>query len=225
MNLQRLWNSVIQVWRVNLSTKLTQVVSQASKGKPVSTPLVAAAAAEVTFNAPDWRVSPRAAAKVKKLAAMPDSTFVDKKQPSYVRTLRDEVREYAEVMKALQKVRLDVQSKVPGLSVELKDDLAVVYLDERGYEHERILEVKMSTPKAEADGTLAFQYGDFHVSVDVKKGQTRESILDRLQARIEKQQGKLPEGGACTETSRELLLHRFRPMTEDEQKRRDHALR
>src|SRR3954453_16892624 len=163
MNLQRLWNSVIQVWRVNLSTKLTQVVSQASRAKPVSAPRGAAAAAEVSFNAPDWRVSPRAAAKVKKLAAMPDSTFVDKKQPSYVRTLRDEVREYAEVMKALQKVRLDVQSKGPGLSVELKDDLAVVYLDERGYEHEPILEVKKPTPKAEADGTLAFQYGDFHV--------------------------------------------------------------
>src|SRR4051812_5908 len=113
MNLQRVWNSVIQVWRVNLSTKLTQVVSQASKGKPVSTPLVAAAAAEVTFNAPASRVSPRAAAKVMKLAGMPDSTFVDKKQPTYVRTLRDEMREYAEVMKALQKVRLDVQSKVP----------------------------------------------------------------------------------------------------------------
>jgi hypothetical protein len=31
----------------------------------------------------------------------------------------------------------------------------------------------------------------------------------------------MPKGGERTETSREFLLHRFRPLTEEEQKRRD----
>jgi hypothetical protein len=190
------------------------------KNKRVDYPQTAKVTAAATWAAPNARISKAFATLLKRLAAMPDSAFVDRKQPSYVRAQRDEIRDYAESIKALQRVRLEVQSKVPGIHVGLKEDLAVVDLDELGYQHELILEVKMPGKKAEADGTLSFQYGNFTVSIDVKKGQTRESIMSRLEGRLQRQQEALTKG-ASTETSREFLLHRFRPLTAEERKQRD----
>jgi len=203
-----------------LATKLTQVVPSALKDKRITYPEAAKMTAAVTWDAPNARLTPRDAAALKKVASLPDSTFVDKKQPSYVKAQRDELRDYAESIRALQRVRLDVQSKVPGIQVGLKKDLAVVDLDELGYQHELILEVKMPGKKAEADGTLAFQYGNFKVSIDVKKGQSRESIMGRIESRLLRQQEAMT-GGEVTETSREFLLHRFRPLTAEERKQRD----
>jgi hypothetical protein len=78
----------------------------------------------------------------------------------------------------------------------------------------------MPGKKAEADGKLEFQYGNFKVSIDVKKGQTRESIMNRLESRLLRQQEAM-SGGEKTETTREFLLHRFRPLTDQERKQRD----
>ncbi len=206
-----------------MATKLTRVVPSALKDKRIDYPDAAKLTAAVTWDAPNGRLTKADAAVLKKVASLPDSIFVDKKQPSYVKAQRDELREYAESIKALQRVRLDVQSKVPGITVQLKNDLAVVDLDDRGYQHELILEVKMPAKKAEADGTLAFQYGNFTVAIDVKKGQSRESIMGRIEARLERQQENL-RPGASTEDSREFLLHRFRPLTAEEKKARDERI-
>ncbi len=201
-----------------MATKLTQVVRSTSE--KINYPKAAKMTAAVTWDAPNARLTPRDAAALKKVASLPDSSFSDKKLPSYVKAQRDELRDYAESIKALQRVRLDVQSKVPGIHVDLKKDLAVVDLDELGYHHELILEVKMPGKKAEADGTLQFQYGGFNVSIDVKKGQSRESILARLEARLERQQ-ESKVVGERSETSREFLLRRLRPLTPDERKQRN----
>src|SRR5262245_39684762 len=103
--------------------------------------------AAATWDAPNARLSKADAAALKRVASLPDTFCVDKKQPSYIKAQRDELRDYAESIKALQRVRLEVQSKVPGISVGLKNDLAVVDLNERGYQHELILEVKMPAKK------------------------------------------------------------------------------
>ena len=203
-----------------MATKLTQVVPSVLKDKRIDYPDSAKVTAAVTWDAPNSRLTKADAAMLKKVASLPDSIFVDKKQPSYVKAQRDEIREYAESIKALQRVRLEVQSKVPGISVELKNDLAVVDLDELGYQHELILEVKIPAKKAEADGTVAFKYGNFSISVDVKKGQSRESIMNRIESRLLRQQEAMT-GGKSTETSREFLLHRFRPLTDAEKKARE----
>lgn len=203
-----------------MTTKLTQLVPSVLKDKRLDYRDTAKLTAAATWAAPKARLTKADAAALKKVASLPDSLFVDKKAPSYVKAQRDEIRDYAESIKALQRVRLEVQSKVPGISVGLKNDLAVVDLDELGYQHELILEVKMPGKKAEADGTLAFRYGNFTVSVDVKKGQSRESIMGRIEAKLERQQEAL-RGGEATETSREFLLHRFRPLTPAEQKQRN----
>jgi hypothetical protein len=193
-----------------LSTKLTRAVTSALKDKRVDYPEAAKVTAAATWDAPNNRITPADAAALKRLAAKPDSTFVDRKAPTYVRAQRDEIREYAETIKALQKVRLEVHSEVPGIAVGLKRDLAVVDREELGYQHELILEVKMPGDRAEADGKLEFGYGDFQVSLDVKKGQTRESIMSRIGARLGRQQDELKTGEA-TETSREFFLHPFAP--------------
>lgn len=203
-----------------MSTKLSRVVASALKDKRITYPEAAKLTAAATWDAPKARLSKADAAALKKVASLPDAMFVDKKQPSYVKAQRDEIRDYADSIRALQKVRLEVQSKVPGISVGIKGDLAVVDLDELGYQHELILEVKMPAKKAEADGTLAFQYGTFKVSIDVKKGQTRDSIMARLESRLLRQQEAMT-GGEATESTREFLLHRFRPLTAEERQQRD----
>lgn len=205
---------------VKLATKLTQVVTSALKDKRITYREAAKLTAAATWDAPKARLTKADAAALKKVASLPDNSFVDKKAPTYVKAQRDEIRDYAESIKALQRVRLEVESKVPGIQVGLKNDLAVVDLDELGYQHELILEVKMPGKKAEADGTLAFQYGTFKVSVEVKKGQSRESIMGRIESRLLRQQEAMTVGES-TETSREFLLHRFRPLTAEERKQRD----
>ena len=208
-----------------MATKLTQVAPSVLKSENtrIDYPVAAKVTAAVTWDAPGNRLTRADVALLKKVASLPDSIFVDRKQPTYVKAQRDEIREYAESIKALQRVKVEVQSKVPGITVELKNDLAVVDLDELGFKHELILEMSMPGKKAEADGTIAFRYGHFEVSVEVKKGQGRESIMGRVEAKLRRQQDAKVLGGS-SETSREFLLHRFRPMTEAEKKARENLI-
>jgi hypothetical protein len=205
-----------------LAKKLTQVVPSADalRHQRIDTQTATTITAALTWAAPNRRLSRADAAVAKKVAALPDSSFVDRQKPSYVRSLRDELREYAEGIATLQRVKLYIASKVPGITVSLKRDIAVVDLDEHGYHHELILEVKMPSNKADHDGTLAFTYGTFEVSIEVKRGQSRDSIMSRIEARLQRQQERLFPG-QVTDTSREFLLHRFRPLTAGERKQRD----
>jgi hypothetical protein len=191
-----------------MPTKLTRVVAEALKDRTIDYREASKMTAAVTYDAPGGRITKADAAALKKIASLPDSTFVDKRAPAYVKSQLAELRDYAASIEALSVVKLQVSSKVPGISLTLKRDFAVVNLDERGYQHELILEVKMPSKRAEADGRLHFAYGVFEVSIDVKKGQSRESVMRKIEERLEKQQKALSINDESKDT-RQFLLHRF----------------
>jgi hypothetical protein len=65
-----------------LATKLTRVVPSALRDKRIDYPDAAKLTAAVTWDAPNGRLTKADAAVLKKVASLPDSIFVDKKQPS-----------------------------------------------------------------------------------------------------------------------------------------------
>jgi hypothetical protein len=157
---------------------------------------------------------------LQKVASLPDSKFVDKKNPDAVKSARDELRGYADGLKEMQSVKFAVKSSVPGIEVKMSKDFAVVDLDTFGYQHEMMLQVTMKDDKAKASGHVTFEYGKFKVNVEVKKGQDRETVVGRIESALLNQQDAMNVSYPDKNGTTTFNLHRYKPLTAAERKER-----
>lgn len=205
------------------SVKLKKAVTTALKDGKVTSAEASRITGAVTYANERGKLSPADVKLLQKVASLPESAFEDRKHPDAVKSQRTELREYAETIQSMQGVSFEVRSAVPGIEVKLSKDFAIADLDSFGYQHERILEVTMKDDKAKADGTVAFSYGAFKVSVEVKKGQSRDTVVGRIESALLRQQEAMSvEGAGLGEASSTVrfMLHRFKPLTAAERRER-----
>jgi hypothetical protein len=200
------------------SIKLRKVITTALKDGKITSSEASRISAGITWDNKAGKLSPGDVKLLQKVASLPDSKFIDKKQPEAIKSQREELREYASSLKDMQGVRFAVKSAVAGIEVKLAKDFAIIDLDSFGYQHERILEVTMKDPKAKADGKVSFEYGKYKVLVEVKKGQSRESVVGRIESALLRQQEAMQ--ATSDDTTTRFMLHRFRPLTSSERKER-----
>jgi hypothetical protein len=134
----------------------------------------------------DEKITKAEATALDKIAKLPDSRFEKYSNGELVNSV-DELRGSAEWSKELLGCKLDVKSTVPGLSVAFDKHVSVETSD-YGNNYHRFLNLQMKGKKATRDGTLAFEYGGYKVSVKIKKGQSAESIFNAVERRVLAQQ-------------------------------------
>lgn len=200
------------------SVKLQKVITTALKDGKITSNEASKISAGITWDNKAGKLSPTDVKLLQKVASLPDSKFVDKKQPEAIKSQREELRDYASSLKDMQGVKFQVKSSVPGIEVKMARDFAIIDLDSFGYQHERILEVTMKDAKAKADGKVGFEYGKYKVSVEVKKGQSRESVVGRIESALLRQQEAMQT--SYDEGTTRFMLHRFKPLTPTERKER-----
>lgn len=133
----------------------------------------------------------------------------------------EDLRWTAERSQKLLDTPLDVKSTVPGLSVRF-DKHVSVDADEYGTSYHRFLNLEMKGKTASKDGTLSFEYGDFKVSVPVKKGQKAESIFNAVERKVLAQQNGAMSVRGGFDSDRVMNpsvgfgIHRTAPMTKVE---------
>ena len=202
------------------SIKLRKVVTTALKDGKINSTEASKIAGAITYANDKGKLTPSDVKLLQKVASLPDSKFEDPKNASAVKSQRDELRDYANSLKDMQAVHFAVKSAVPGIEVKMARDFAIVDLESFGYQHERILEVTVKDEKVKADGHVSFEYGAYKVNVEVKKGQSREAVVNRIESALLRQQDAMTvQPGDGKDTTR-FLIHRFKPLTPSERKER-----
>ncbi len=152
----------------------------------------------------DEKVTRTEAKALGKIAALPDDRWVNQADNDVWRDTITEVRDYADTANKLFDMHFKVTSSVPGVDVKLGGTLKVVNEDvfnDMGQavsshdEYQRTLGVTITGNKLVKDGTLSFEYGKFKVNVEVKKGMSRETLFNRIESKLLRQQGALSVEG------------------------------
>jgi len=165
----------------------------------------------------DEKITKTEAKALDKIAKLPDSRFEKYANGALVNSV-DELRGSAEWSKDLLGCKLDVKSTVPGLGVTF-DKHVSVETSEYGNSYHRFLNLQMKGKQAGKDGTLAFEYGGFKVSVKIKKGQSAQSIFGAVERRVLAQQNGAMSVRGGYDSDRVLNpstgfgIHRTSPMT------------
>lgn len=165
----------------------------------------------------DEKITRTEANALGKIAKLPDSRF-EKYSNGAIPSSVDELRGSAEWSKDLLGCKLDVKSTVPGLSMSFDKHVSVETSD-YGNSYHRFLNLQMKGKKAGKDGTLAFEYGGYKVSVKVKKGQSAASIFGAVERRVLAQQNGAMSIRGGYDSDRVLNpsigfgIHRTSPMT------------
>jgi len=165
----------------------------------------------------DEKITKTEAKALDKIAKLPDSRF-EKYSNGAIPSSVDELRGSAEWSKDLLDCKLDVKTSVPGLSVSF-DKHVTVETGDYGNLYHRFLNLQLKGKQATKDGTLAFEYGGYKVSVKIKKGQSAESIFNAVERRVLPQQNGAMSirGGYDSDRvlnpSIGLGIHRTAPMT------------
>ncbi len=173
----------------------------------------------VTLAEKDEKVTKTEANALSKVARLGNDRF--EKIQGKVASAVEDLRLTAELTQKLLNTPLDVKSSVPGLTVAF-DKHVSVDAGEYGTSYHRFLNVQMKGKTAAADGTLAFEYGDFKVTVPVKKGQKAETIFNAVERKVLAQQnGAMSIRGGfdndrVLNPSIGLGIHRTAPMTKVE---------
>lgn len=202
------------------SVKLKKAITTALKDGKINYTEATKITGAITYANEAGKLSASDVKLLQKVASLPDSRFEDKKRPDFVKSQRDELRDYASSIKQMQDVKFSVKSQPAGVEVKLAHDFAIVDLDSFGFQHERILEVTMKDAKAKADGHLSFEYGSYKVNVEVKKGQSRESVVGRVESALLRQQEAMQTNATDDGATTRFMLHRFKPLTASERKER-----
>lgn len=152
-----------------------------------------------------------------RVAKLPDDRF--EKTGAGVHGSVEELRGSADWAKDLLDAKLEVKSSVSGLTVSFDKHVTVEPDDGYGASYHRFLNVQLKGKTAAQSGKLSFEYGDFKVTVPIKKGQSAESIFNAVESRVLQQQngamsirGGL-DGGKVLNASIGFGIHRTAPMT------------
>jgi hypothetical protein len=202
------------------SIKLQKAVTTALKDGKITTNEASKISGAITYDNKAKVLTPADVKLLQKVASLPDSKFVDGKNPDAVKSARDELRDYASSLKEMQGVKFTSKSSVPGIEVKMSKDFAVVDLESFGYQHEMMLQVTMKDDKAKAGGHVTFEYGKYKVNVEVKKGQDRETVIGRIESALLRQQDAMNVSYPDKHGTTTFNLHRFKPLTAAERKER-----
>jgi len=165
----------------------------------------------------DEKITKTEAKALDQVAKLPDNRFEKYSNGELVSAV-DNLRSSAEWAKELLDCPLSVKSTVPGLSVSFDRHVSVEDSDYGNLYH-RFLNVQMKGKQASQDGTLAFEYGGYKVSVKIKKGQSAENIFGRVERCVMPQQNGAMTVRGGYDSDRVLNpsigfgIHRTAPMT------------
>ena len=201
-------------------SKVKTAVTTALKDGKINSREASKISDAITWDNKTGKLTPGDVKLLQKVASLPDSKFEDRKNKDAIRSQRDELRDYASGLTQMQGVHFKVKSQVPGIEVKMAREFAIVDLESFGYQHERILEVTMKDPKAKADGRVTFEYGKYKVNVEVKKGQSRDTVVGRIESALLRQQEALTTSWPDENGTTRFNLHRFKPLTAAERKER-----
>jgi len=133
----------------------------------------------------DDKITSVEAKALTKVAKLPNDRF--EKDGTSVSSSVDSLRSSSDWANELLAAKLDVKSSVPGLSVSF-DKAVTVEESEYGNNYHRFLNVEMKGKTAGKDGSLSFEYGDFKVTVPVKKGMSAQRIFNAVESKVVAQQ-------------------------------------
>ncbi|MBI5494926.1 MAG: hypothetical protein HY904_07840 [Deltaproteobacteria bacterium] len=174
------------------------------------------AAGLVSMAEKDEKITRVEARAMDKVGRLKNDRF--EKSGAEVHSSVDELRGSAEWSRELLDCKLDVKSSVPGLTVAF-DKHVTVETGEYGNTYCRFLNLQMKGKTAGKDGSLAFEYGGFKVTVPVKKGMTAERIFNSVERRVLSQQNGAMTVRGGFDSARVLNpsvgfgVHRTAPMT------------
>lgn len=164
----------------------------------------------------DEKITSVEARALGKVAGLPNDRF-EKRGASVTGSVSD-LRSSSEWATELLAAKLDVKSTVPGLSVSL-DKAVTVEVGDYGNSYHRFLNVEMKGKTAGKDGSLSFEYGDFKVTVPVKKGMSAARIFNAVESKVLHQQNGAMTVRGGMDSPRVLNpsigfgIHRTAPMT------------
>lgn len=165
----------------------------------------------------DEKITRTESRAMEKVAKLPDDRF-QKYDNGALPSAVDELRGSAEWSKDLLDCKLDVKSTIPGVTVSF-DKHVSVDVGEYGNSYHRFLNIQMKGKTASKDGALSFEYGDFKVTVQVKKGWTAERVFNAVERRVLAQQNGAMSVRGNFDSARVLNpsvgfgIHRTAPMT------------
>jgi hypothetical protein len=164
----------------------------------------------LTYGKPEGKPIARSEIKLlAQVANMDASTFEDNNKLA-LRQARRDLKQLAEDLSSADKAQVKMQTKYPGIKVALEPGVRTRHEEYLGYLPERRLKVTVPFEKAPADGKLAFTFGEFSVTVPVKKGMTRDDIYASVDSRLARSQGMVVWNLLeSTTQTRTYLLHRF----------------
>ena len=135
----------------------------------------------------DNKITPVEAKALSKVAALKDDRFV-KGTSGEVSGAVDDIRSVAATAKELLDAKVVVHSTVPNLKIAFEKAVNVTPDDGYGASYERFLNLTMKGNTASKDGSVSFEYGDFKVTVPVKKGEKAQTIFNAIESKVLAQQ-------------------------------------